>query len=468
MPSSSSSLLSISSLGEWEHLLTSLSSPSKVKVWGIVAFFWADFHEASKDGGSMDVVFQELGKVYGSPSPPLVSPNANGRGEDEKKDADKNANGDGNENEKDYRLLFVKIEAEEVPELSMECDISVVPSFVFFKVQPNSNSSANNNDKKTDQGRGGGEEEVDGEGAVKISVKVQEKMEGVHPSELSQKVATFASYLENVSSSFSASHHQQHKMMDKGNNYNKNGKEMEEAGLLSPEEINSQIEKIINSSLVVMIMKGTPETPKCGFSRQMVGLLNENDIKFAYFDILTNPTIRAAIKEYSQWPTFPQIYVRGQLIGGLDIVKEMKEEAPNGDLKEAFEINDGDMGQDSTTFEYLLTSGDDNNKVMTLEEKLHSLINKASIMLFMKGEPDVPRCGFSKQMIQIFREQNVTKFEYFDILTDDEVREGLKKYSNWPTYPQLYIKGELIGGLDIVKELIDTDDFSEIIQDAIN
>merc|ERR1712023_514955 len=130
-------------------------------------------------------------------------------------------------------------------------------------------------------------------------------MEGVHPSELSQKVATFASYLENVSSSSSsssssASQHQQHKMMDKGNNYNKNGKEMEEAGLLSPAEINSQIEKIINSSLVVMIMKGTPETPKCGFSRQMVGLLNENDIKFAYFDILTNPTIRAAIKEYSQ------------------------------------------------------------------------------------------------------------------------------------------------------------------------
>merc|ERR1712146_75296 len=131
----------------------------------------------------------------------------------------------------------------------------------------------------------------------------------------------------------------------------------------------------------------------------------------------------------------------------------------------AFEITDDEMGQDSTIFEYLLTSA---KKEVTLEEKLKSLINKAPIVLFMKGEPDVPRCGFSKQMIQIFKEQNVTKFDYFDILTDNEVREGLKKYSNWPTYPQLYIKGELIGGLDIVKELIDTDDFSEIIHDAIN
>ena len=89
----------------------------------------------------------------------------------------------------------------------------------------------------------------------------------------------------------------------------------------------------------------------------------------------------------------------------------------------------------------MLTSA---NEEMTLEEKLKSLINKAPIMLFMKGEPDVPRCGFSKQMIQIFQEQNVAKFDYFDILTDNEVREGLKKYSNWPTYPQLYIKGEFI------------------------
>jgi Grx4 family monothiol glutaredoxin len=68
------------------------------------------------------------------------------------------------------------------------------------------------------------------------------------------------------------------------------------------------------------------------------------------------------------------------------------------------------------------------------------------------GTPDEPRCGFSSKMVGILRKEGL-KFSYFNILTDNEVREGLKKYSNWPTYPQLYFNGELVGGLDVVKEL---------------
>lgn len=85
-------------------------------------------------------------------------------------------------------------------------------------------------------------------------------------------------------------------------------------------------------------------------------------------------------------------------------------------------------------------------------ETLKKLINMAPITLFMKGTADAPRCGFSRQMVEILRKHKV-QFAYFDILTDNQVREGLKKYSNWPTYPQLYVKGKLIGGLDVVKEL---------------
>ncbi|KAI9197748.1 hypothetical protein LWI28_003640 [Acer negundo] len=73
-------------------------------------------------------------------------------------------------------------------------------------------------------------------------------------------------------------------------------------------------------------------------------------------------------------------------------------------------------------------------------------------MLFMKGTPDSPRCGFSSKVVNALREEGVS-FGSFDILSDEEVRQGLKVYSNWPTFPQLYYKGELIGGCDIVLEL---------------
>ena len=71
-------------------------------------------------------------------------------------------------------------------------------------------------------------------------------------------------------------------------------------------------------------------------------------------------------------------------------------------------------------------------------------------MLFMKGNREEPRCGFSKTTVAILAECNA-EYQTFDILSDDEVRQGLKTYSEWPTYPQLYVSGELIGGLDIIR-----------------
>lgn len=81
--------------------------------------------------------------------------------------------------------------------------------------------------------------------------------------------------------------------------------------------------------------------------------------------------------------------------------------------------------------------------------RLGSLVKAAPVMLFMKGTPGEPQCGFSRQMVGILRENSV-KYGFFNILADDEVRQGLKEYADWPTYPQLWIDGELVGGLDIV------------------
>lgn len=82
-------------------------------------------------------------------------------------------------------------------------------------------------------------------------------------------------------------------------------------------------------------------------------------------------------------------------------------------------------------------------------------------MIFMKGDRNAPRCGFSKQLIQIMNEAAVT-YETFDILSDEEVRQGLKTYSDWPTYPQVYVNGELQGGLDIIKEMNTSGELTKI------
>lgn len=84
-----------------------------------------------------------------------------------------------------------------------------------------------------------------------------------------------------------------------------------------------------------------------------------------------------------------------------------------------------------------------------LNTRLANLVKAAPVMLFMKGTPSAPQCGFSRQLVSILRENGV-KYGFFNILADDEVRQGLKEFSDWPTFPQLYTNGDLVGGLDIV------------------
>jgi Grx4 family monothiol glutaredoxin len=84
-----------------------------------------------------------------------------------------------------------------------------------------------------------------------------------------------------------------------------------------------------------------------------------------------------------------------------------------------------------------------------LHKRLSELVKAAPVMLFMKGVPGAPQCGFSRQLVALLREKSV-KYGFFNILADDEVRQGLKEFADWPTFPQLWVDGELVGGLDIV------------------
>ncbi|KAI6877706.1 glutaredoxin [Hortaea werneckii] len=105
------------------------------------------------------------------------------------------------------------------------------------------------------------------------------------------------------------------------------------------------------------------------------------------------------------------------------------------------------------------SSGEQQAASMSKEElnaRLAELVKAAPVMLFMKGTPSAPQCGFSRQTVSMLREKGV-RYGFFNILADDEVRQGLKEFSDWPTFPQVYVGGELVGGLDILKEEFEND-----------
>jgi Grx4 family monothiol glutaredoxin len=269
--------------------------------------------------------------------------------------------------------VFMKVEAETVPEISLQYGVVAVPTFILIK-----------NKKQVDR--------VDGANAPELSNKVYAQAKK-SPTPNQQPVP-------------------------------------------KKEDLNSKLKNLINAAPCMLFMKGNPLEQRCGFSKQIIEILNKHKAQFSSFDILSDEQVRQGLKEFSNWPTFPQLYINGELIGGLDIVKEMDS---SGDL-------------------YAMLP-----KKTDVNERLKELINKAPVIIFMKGNKDQPRCGFSKTLVEILNGTGVS-YETFDILEDEEVRQGLKTFSNWPTYPQVYVKGELIGGLDIIKELQETGELSSTLR----
>lgn len=99
----------------------------------------------------------------------------------------------------------------------------------------------------------------------------------------------------------------------------------------------------------------------------------------------------------------------------------------------------------------------------SLQERIEAILKKDRIVLFMKGDSEYPRCGFSANSNRILQSLQVP-FSTFDIFKDEEIRQGLKEYSNWPTYPQLYVKGKLIGGNDIIMEMLESGDLQDLLE----
>ncbi len=101
---------------------------------------------------------------------------------------------------------------------------------------------------------------------------------------------------------------------------------------------------------------------------------------------------------------------------------------------------------------------------MEINKKIESLINKYDVCLFMKGTPDSPQCGFSMAVSNVLKHLKVD-FEGINVLEDENLRQGIKKFSDWPTIPQLYVKKEFIGGCDIVKEMFEKGELKKLLEE---
>ena len=98
------------------------------------------------------------------------------------------------------------------------------------------------------------------------------------------------------------------------------------------------------------------------------------------------------------------------------------------------------------------------------KKRIEDMIHKKKIFLFMKGTPDAPECGFSMKTIEILKSYKV-EFGYFNIFEDEDIRQGIKDYANWPTIPQLYINGKFIGGADITEQLYNSGELKKVIEE---
>ena len=280
-------------------------------------------------------------------------------------------------------VAFARVEAEEVDELTERYDVSAVPFFTFHK------------------GAGAPLDKLEGADGKALASKTQQHF-GVASS--AARAADGAAPVAGTQPTSDAG-----------------------AG-----DLDARLRELTTRDPVVLFMKGDRGEPRCGFSRKVVEALNGTGVEYSTFDILQDEDVRQGLKTFSNWPTYPQLYAGGELLGGCDIVLEM---AAGGELKAALE-------------EAMAAAKPKED----INERLAKLVKSSKVVLFMKGDRGEPRCGFSRKVVEALNDTGV-EYSTFDILQDEEVRQGLKTFSNWPTYPQLYAGGELLGGCDIVLEM---------------
>jgi glutaredoxin-related protein len=189
------------------------------------------------------------------------------------------------------------------------------------------------------------------------------------------------------------------------------------------EELDARINALINDSRLMLFIKGSYDWPKCKYSRRLMHLLIDNDIaRFGYFDILTDKAVWEGLKLISEWKTYPQIFVDGKLLGGLDVFSTIIEE---GRLRSVLPAD---------VFAKIPAS-----------MKVKLIVNQKGLVLFMNGTPENPSDERSKLAVQILQSAGVP-FNHFDVSASALCREGLPDYAGTAEVPQLWADQNLVGG----------------------
>ncbi|GAA6015628.1 hypothetical protein JCM11491_007178 [Sporobolomyces phaffii] len=201
-------------------------------------------------------------------------------------------------------VLFLSVEAEALPDISESFEVDAVPYFILLR------------------------------GHTLLT-----RLSGAQPSVLSAAIKSHASKPSAVSTSSQNPRaaqtvyqpgEQAHGSADAGGTVAGGGRYDDETDE-SDEDLTKRCNALMQQSDVVLFMKGDRNTPRCGFSQKIVGILNSEEIEYTTFDILGDEGVRQKLKEINEWPTFPQLIIKGEFCGGLDVIKEMQE---SGELQE--------------------------------------------------------------------------------------------------------------------------------------
>lgn len=196
------------------------------------------------------------------------------------------------------------------------------------------------------------------------------------------------------------------------------------AEALSP-ELEARVKRLVNAAPVMLFLQGTPTEPEEGPSKVMLELLKNKGVLFSAYNVRDNADVARGVLAMAAGSSWPLLFIQGRL--ALEVV--------------------ADTILDLVPEECRGMTPDE-----VVRERCLELVQSAPVMVFIKGTVDKPRCGFTNKLLTLLMSRGIL-FDTFDILSDEHVRAGLKKVSNWNTYPQLYVNGVFVGGLDICTEL---------------
>lgn len=196
----------------------------------------------------------------------------------------------------------------------------------------------------------------------------------------------------------------------------------------------SKAKRILEQSKLVVLINGSIENPGDDTSKSLVTAMNASKLEYTALDVSAEPGYLSA---FAPGQPVPYVFYNGKPACALEGVSQLLESA---DLQKEVAA-----------------------RPLTVIERIEALLKENNAILFMKGSPQNPQCGFSRKVVDLLQKYDGFSYNYFDIFGDNELREALKKYSNWPTYPQLYVKGKLIGGIDVLQELDEENELSEAL-----